>query len=58
MKMCSQSQDPNEYRYKSEFYLSNYYDYEQGSAEHIVKGRMKTNIAFGNRLVHQKIFYR
>ena len=45
VKMCSQSQDPNEYRYDSEFYLSNYYDYKQGSAEPIVKGRMKTNIA-------------
>ena len=33
-------------RYDSENYLYNFFDYEQGSSEPIVRGRMKANIDF------------
>lgn len=33
-------------RYEADFYLSNFDEYEQGSTEPIVRGRMKANIAF------------
>lgn len=44
---CSQrvSHELNE-RYDSQFYLDNFFEYEQGSAEPIVRGRMKANIDF------------
>lgn len=44
---CSQrvSHELNE-RYDSQFYLDYFFEYEQGSAEPIVRGRMKANIDF------------
>ncbi len=34
------------YEYDSEFYLENFFEYEQGDSEPIVRGRMKANIEF------------
>ena len=33
-------------RYDSNFYIENFFEYEQGKSEPIVRGRMKTNIEF------------
>ena len=33
-------------RYDSEFYLENFYDYEQGNSEPVLRGRMKASIGF------------
>lgn len=35
-----------DYRYDSDTYLDNFFEYEQGTAEPIVRGRMKANINF------------
>ena len=38
--------DISEYRYDFDFYLTNYFEYEQGNSEPIVRGRMKVNLNF------------
>ena len=38
--------DISEYRYDFDFYLTNYFEYEQGNSEPIVRGRMKANLNF------------
>ena len=40
------SMDISEYRYDFDFYLTNYFEYEQGNSEPIVRGRMKANLNF------------
>ena len=38
--------DISEYRYNFDFYLTYYFEYEQGNLEPIVRGRMKANLNF------------
>ncbi len=38
--------ESHRYKYDSYFYLENFFEYEQGDSEPIVRGRMKANIEF------------
>ena len=38
--------DFSEYRYDFDFYLTNYFEYDQGNSEPIVRGRMKAKLNF------------
>ena len=42
----SQDSFKHRYEYDNDFYLSNFFEYEQGNAEPLVRGRMKSNIQF------------
>ncbi len=46
LDMSEQAASSKRYDYDSDFYLHNFYEYEQGVSEPIVRGRMRANLQF------------